>query len=123
MKKLIAGLLLASILSITTYPVTIAWDHSKSTNVANYRIYWSTSKTGPYTNYIQVGYTTNVFINNTNFVKEKTNWFVATALYTNSISTKFRESIYTTNECVFVYLYANTLPTPVKNNHILEYIP
>lgn len=101
----------------TCYSLTAFWNHSPSMGVTNYRVYWSTNKNGPYNNYIQVGYTTNAYISNTNFVIGQTNWFRATSVITNFNT--FEESYPTTNDCYFIL----GAPMPVKNNHILEIRP
>lgn len=101
------------------HSVTLEWDHSPSLGVTNYRVYWSTNKSGPYTNYVQVGFVTTATINDTNFSKGTTNWFIATALDLNS--NPIRESVPTTNDCYRVIV--DGIPSVVKNNRILEYIP
>lgn len=101
----------------TSYAITVMWKHSPSIGVTNYRVYWDTNKFGSYSNFIQVGYTTNAYISNTNFVMGQTNWLRATSVITNVNS--IEESYPTTNDCYFIL----GAPNVVKNVGILEIKP
>lgn len=73
-KILIAGSLL---LAACSYPITLQWNASNDSTVVGYKIYYGTSTS--YTNVIDAGNVTNLFINNTNFIGGNTYYFVATA--------------------------------------------
>jgi hypothetical protein len=74
--------------------VTLAWDANTETDLAGYKIYWSTTVAGgPYPNKVDVGKVTQYIVKN---LPDGTYWFVATAYdtagnesaYSNEVSVR-----------------------------------
>lgn len=114
MKKLLISSL--SILTAAlTYGVTLQWDQNPETDIVQYKIYWSTNVTPPYTNSVVVNYpTTNITIVNTNFVANKTYYFAATAINSVGLESGYSNIVPWTN------LIA---PSAVKNVRVTLSIP
>ncbi len=86
------------------YSVTLAWNHSPSTNATSYRIYYGPSS-GHYTNSAFVGYTTNAVM---------TGMGVPTFFAAVAVADDGEESIYS-NEAIF-YGYENVATLYVQTN-------
>lgn len=70
--------------------VTLAWDASPSTNIANYRIYYGVAS-ATYTNSVSAG--TNLTVSVSNLVGGRTYYFAATATDTDGLESDFSAEV------------------------------
>jgi hypothetical protein len=93
MKNLLKLMALIAAATTITYAVQLAWDPNPEPDLAGYKLYWSLTPGGPYTNKVDVGNVTNYTIANTNFAFMKTNYFVATAYNTSGLESTYSNEI------------------------------
>jgi hypothetical protein len=109
MKKLIGILLVMAVsVAVISSDVFVTWEHGGTTNsVIGYQIHYGT-QVGNYTNFVTVGYVTNVTI--TNLQPNTTFYFSGKTIGNDNSVTDFGNELF-----VSTISGTNTLPSAVKD--------